>query len=287
MSLETRSRIRTPYAAALDLPPPYRLVTLREVGDAFAHATTIAAEAGAGTLVWVGRFDLVEFALVVEPDEPLRVARRTFYAGMAALADALVVHAPPEKLVAFDWPDAILVDCRLKLPGTASAAASSVRLVTTNARIVPVVAVVPWAIDGGALQPPLFDGVASRWFGALLVLIGLPILSAAVVRFVRQGHGTPAPVAPPQRLVVTGLYRYVRNPMYIAVVAMIVGQALIIGSRGILVFAIALALAFHWFVVLYEEPTLRRAFGEQYLAYRRRVPRWIPRLTPAELDEEQ
>ena len=110
MSLETRSRIRTPYAAALDLPPPFRLVTLREAGDAFAHAITIAAEAGAGTLVWVGRFDLVEFALVVEPDEPLKLARRTFYAGMAALADALLVHAPPEKLIAFDWPDAIFVD---------------------------------------------------------------------------------------------------------------------------------------------------------------------------------
>src|SRR5262249_19292284 len=94
VSLETRSRIRTPYAAALDLPRPFRLVTLREAGDAFAHATTIAAEAGAGTLVWVGRFDLVEFALVLEPDEPLATARRAFYAGMAALADALLVHAP-------------------------------------------------------------------------------------------------------------------------------------------------------------------------------------------------
>lgn len=110
MSIETRSRLRTPYAAALDLPPPFRLVTLREVGDAFAHATTIAPEAGAGTLVWVGRFDLVEFALVVEPEEPLQTARRTFYAGMAALADALLVHAPPEKLIAFDWPDAVFVD---------------------------------------------------------------------------------------------------------------------------------------------------------------------------------
>jgi biotin-(acetyl-CoA carboxylase) ligase len=110
MSIETRSRIRTPYAAVLDLPPPFRLVTLREVGDAFAHATAIAAEAGAGTLVWVGRFDLVEFALVVEPDEPLKTARRTFYAGMASLADALLVHAPPEKLIAFDWPDAVFVD---------------------------------------------------------------------------------------------------------------------------------------------------------------------------------
>jgi len=110
MSLETRTCLRTPYAPELDLPPPFRLVTLREVGDAFGHALTIASEAGAGTLVWVGRFDLVEFALVVEPDEPLAGARRTFYAGMAALADALLVHAPPEKLIAFDWPDAIFVD---------------------------------------------------------------------------------------------------------------------------------------------------------------------------------
>jgi biotin-(acetyl-CoA carboxylase) ligase len=110
MPLTTRSRIRAPYAPLLDLPPPFRLVTLREVGDAFAHATKIAADEGAGTLVWVGRFDLVEFALVLEPDEPLRAARRTFYAGMAALAEALLVHAPPEKLIAFDWPDAVFVD---------------------------------------------------------------------------------------------------------------------------------------------------------------------------------
>src|SRR5690349_17339066 len=110
MSLETRSRIRTPYNAALDLPPPFRLLTLREAGDAFAHGMSIAAEAGAGTLVWVGRFDLVEFALVLEPDEPLRTARRTVYAGMSALADALLAHAPPEKLITFDWPDAIFVE---------------------------------------------------------------------------------------------------------------------------------------------------------------------------------
>jgi biotin-(acetyl-CoA carboxylase) ligase len=110
MSLTTRSRIRTPYAAALVLPPPFRLVTLREAGDAFAHATAIAGEAGAGTLVWVGRFDLVEFAVVVEPEESLKSARRAFYAGMAALADALLAHAPPEKLIAVEWPDAIFVD---------------------------------------------------------------------------------------------------------------------------------------------------------------------------------
>ena len=147
MSLGTRSRIRTPYAAALDLPPPFRAVMLREVGDAFAHAIEIAPEAGAGTLVWVGRFDLVEFALVVEPDEPLGRARRTFYAGMAALMDALLVHAPPEKLIAVEWPDAIFVDggliggARLAWPADAAEDAppdwlvfgAMIRTVTTGA----------------------------------------------------------------------------------------------------------------------------------------------------------
>jgi biotin-(acetyl-CoA carboxylase) ligase len=106
----TRSRLRTPYAAELDLPPPFRAIALREAGDAFAHAIAIAAQEGAGTLVHVGRFDLVEFALVLEPDELLRTARRAFYAGMAALAEALAAHAPPEKLIHIEWPDALFVD---------------------------------------------------------------------------------------------------------------------------------------------------------------------------------
>jgi hypothetical protein len=96
--------------AALDLPPPFRLVTLREVGDAFAHAKAIAPEHGAGTLVHVGRFDLSEFAVVLEPEEPLASARRVLYAGMVALRDALLVNAPPERPIAIDWPDAIYVD---------------------------------------------------------------------------------------------------------------------------------------------------------------------------------
>jgi len=108
--MPTETRVRTPFAPALDLPPAFRLVSLREVGDAFARAQEIAADEGAGTLVWVGRFDLVEFAVVLEPEEPLRAARRALYAGMAALADALAVHAPPEKPIAFDWPDAVRVD---------------------------------------------------------------------------------------------------------------------------------------------------------------------------------
>ncbi len=97
-------------SSSLDLPPPFRLVTLREVGDAFAHAQAIAPQEGAGTLVYVGRFDLAEFAVVLEPEEPLRTARRAFYAGMVALRDALAAHAPPEKAITFGWPDAIRID---------------------------------------------------------------------------------------------------------------------------------------------------------------------------------
>ena len=110
MPLEHRTQLRMSAKPALDLPPSFRLVTLREVGDAFAHGTRIAAEEGAGTLVHVGRFDLAEFALVLEPSEPLKTARCALYAGLVALADALAVHAPPERPITFDWPDAVRVD---------------------------------------------------------------------------------------------------------------------------------------------------------------------------------
>jgi biotin-(acetyl-CoA carboxylase) ligase len=95
---------------SLDLPPGYSLVTLRELGDAFTHGCDIAARAGAGTLVWVRRYDLVEFAVVLEPDEPLRSARRALFAGMNATGDAIAAHCPPERDVSFDWPDAIRFD---------------------------------------------------------------------------------------------------------------------------------------------------------------------------------
>lgn len=94
----------------LDLPPLFRPVVLREVGDAFAHACSHAADSGAGTLVFVGRFDLAEFAVVLEPEEPLRFARLVFYAGMLALYETLAAAAPPEKPIAIEWPDAIYVD---------------------------------------------------------------------------------------------------------------------------------------------------------------------------------
>jgi biotin-(acetyl-CoA carboxylase) ligase len=103
-------RTRETIADQIDLPPPYTLVRLRESGEAFAHALDIAPNSGAGTLVYVGRFDLAEFAVVLEPNEPLRTARCAFYAGMVALADALQAYAPPNKPVTITWPDAIRVD---------------------------------------------------------------------------------------------------------------------------------------------------------------------------------
>ena len=110
MPLETKRRARAASRPRLDLPPPFRPVALREAGDAFAHAQEIAAAEGAGTLVHVGRFDLAELAVVLEPEEPLRSARRALYIGLCALGDALAALAPPEKPISFDWPDAIRVD---------------------------------------------------------------------------------------------------------------------------------------------------------------------------------
>lgn len=108
MPLDTHPR--TPAATELALPPPFVAVRLRELGDAFAHAISVASKQGAGTLVYVGRFDLAEFAVVLEPDEPLKHARRALYAGMVGLAEALAAHAQPETSIAIDWPDAILVN---------------------------------------------------------------------------------------------------------------------------------------------------------------------------------
>ncbi len=98
------------FAPELALPPPYQAVRLREFGDALAHAATLAPQRGAGTLVYVGRFDLAEFAVVLEPTEPLIRARRVFYAGMGALADAIAAAAPPETAIQITWPDALYVN---------------------------------------------------------------------------------------------------------------------------------------------------------------------------------
>ncbi len=140
-----------------------------------------------------------------------------------------------------------------------------------------VAGLVPWWLTGwqaGSTWPPL------QVLGALLVAAGAVVLVDAFVRFVVEGIGTPAPVAPTQRLVVGGLYRYVRNPMYLAVGATIVGQALLLGRPILLLYAVAFAVVVFAFVRGYEEPTLARQFGSEYEDYRRAVPGWWPRLRP-------
>jgi protein-S-isoprenylcysteine O-methyltransferase Ste14 len=136
---------------------------------------------------------------------------------------------------------------------------------------------VPWLLTGwDSSDPPAWLAV----LGAALVAAGAGALLHAFARFVVEGTGTPAPVAPTDRLVVGGLYRHVRNPMYVAVVATIVGQALLLGRPWLLAYAAALWLVFAAFVKGYEEPTLSARYGEQYAAYRRAVPAWWPRLRP-------
>jgi len=112
------------------------------------------------------------------------------------------------------------------------------------------------------------------------MVAGLPVLLDSFARFAIQGLGTPAPIFPTRRLVVSGLYRYVRNPMYVAVVSLILGQGLFFGNLRVLEYGIAIWVAFHLFVLLYEEPTLRNAYGSEYEEFCIHVPRWIPRLRP-------
>ena len=140
-----------------------------------------------------------------------------------------------------------------------------------------VVGLVPWWITHWELRPA---PMAVRVLGGLVLAVTLPVLVSAFVRFVRDGLGTPAPVAPTQRLVVTGAYRYVRNPMYVAVIGAIVGQALLLGQTALVGYAALVAFLMVSFVRFYEEPTLLRQFGAEYETYRRAVPGWVPRLHP-------
>jgi protein-S-isoprenylcysteine O-methyltransferase Ste14 len=131
-----------------------------------------------------------------------------------------------------------------------------------------------WSVDESFAWPPL------QLLGALLVLAGTAVLLHAFARFVVEGLGTPAPVAPPEQLVVGGLYRYVRNPMYVAVASAIIGQALLLGRPVLLAYAALFMTVVAAFVRWYEEPALTHRFGEEYAAYRQAVPAWHPRLHP-------
>jgi protein-S-isoprenylcysteine O-methyltransferase Ste14 len=137
---------------------------------------------------------------------------------------------------------------------------------------------VPWYLTHWNFAPTLFP--IARVLGAALIVAGLPILLDSFARFALQGLGTPAPVMPPKRLVVTGLYRYVRNPMYVAVTALIAGQGLLFGSVTVLEYSAIVWAGFFLFVVAYEEPALGEQFGDEYKRYRANVRRWLPRITP-------
>lgn len=139
-----------------------------------------------------------------------------------------------------------------------------------------VAGLVPWLLTRWSAADPPWPAVARAVGGAVLVLSAALILSA-FARFVREGVGTPAPAAPTERLVVGGLYRFVRNPMYLAVSGAILGQALLLGRPVLLVYGALITAVNATFVRLYEEPTLRRQFGADYDAYRRAVPGWLPR----------
>jgi protein-S-isoprenylcysteine O-methyltransferase Ste14 len=140
-----------------------------------------------------------------------------------------------------------------------------------------VAALGPWLVTGWEVRTPLQGWEVLRVFGALLLAAGAGVLLYAFARFVLEGLGTPAPVAPTERLVVGGLYRYVRNPMYLAVAATIVGQALLLGQLVLLFYGAGFLALVAAFVRWYEEPTLSRRFGPEYDDYRRRVPGWWPR----------
>ncbi len=142
-----------------------------------------------------------------------------------------------------------------------------------------VAGLVPWLITRWEVDEEL-AWVPLQVLGGLLIAAGVAVLLHAFARFVVEGLGTPAPVAPTEKLVVGGLYRHVRNPMYVAVASTIIGQALVLGRPVLLAYAALFMATVAAFVHLYEEPTLTRQFGDDYTRYRRAVPAWRPRLTP-------
>ncbi len=139
-----------------------------------------------------------------------------------------------------------------------------------------VVGMVPFLILSGRREP-ISAPVPLQILGAIFAVAGSVLYLVCLTGFVRLGRGTPSPADPPRRLVVVGPYRFARNPMYLAVLSMVLGEALIFGSLRLGIYAAALAAAFHVFVVIYEEPVLARMFGPAYEAYRTSVPRWLGR----------
>ena len=143
-----------------------------------------------------------------------------------------------------------------------------------------VAGLAPWWISHWRFENPFPAMAVFRIAGGILITLGLIGLLDSFARFALQGVGTPAPVFPTRHLVVTGFYRYVRNPMYVAVFSAILGQGFFFGNAALLGYGAIIWLLFHLFVLAYEEPTLEASFGGEYDAFRAAVPRWVPRLTP-------
>jgi protein-S-isoprenylcysteine O-methyltransferase Ste14 len=142
-----------------------------------------------------------------------------------------------------------------------------------------VVGLIPWMITNWEFHQPLPYWVIAQVIGTLLICVGLVLVVSAFVEFAKAG-GTPMPLAPTQRLVISGFNRYIRNPMYFGLLLAIIGQALLFGSLGLLIYAVLIWAMPAAFVRWYEEPTLTRQFGAEYQAYRQAVPGWWPRLRP-------
>jgi protein-S-isoprenylcysteine O-methyltransferase Ste14 len=139
---------------------------------------------------------------------------------------------------------------------------------------------VPWRFFG--LSHVHLDlGNPLNFVGLLLIVAGAALLAACIWEFARSGRGTLAPVDPPRALVVQGLYRYVRNPMYLSVSAIVLGEVLLTRSRALLIYWVIWFACANLFVMLYEEPALRRRFGDSYERYTRSVGRWLPRVPRA------
>lgn len=143
-----------------------------------------------------------------------------------------------------------------------------------------VAGLLPWWLTRWQPGAALTHWLPVRLLGVVLLLAGTAVLVHAFARFVVEGLGTPAPAAPTARLVVGGLYRYVRNPMYLAVIATIVGQALLLWRPVLVGYALLVTVTMVAFVLGYEQPALTNRFGDEYVTYRRAVPGWWPRLTP-------
>jgi len=141
-----------------------------------------------------------------------------------------------------------------------------------------ILGLIPWSLTHWHIGPPFLGIEVLRWVGVALIVLGLLPLLSSFARFAWDGLGTPAPIAPPTRLVVTGFYRHVRNPIYVALLVILLGEALLFGAERVAVWGVLFWMFTFAVVVIVEEPALSQQFGTEYETYCRNVPRWLPRL---------